>query len=134
MDHCPYCQSGHAFTQCNRILTVSLAERVEVANKLRLCFHCCTTGHGAKNCPEKKNVICSTCNRKGHIAVFHGRQQLPPNTSSEAPRRTQKHNVGFETTIVDPKTNAADAAAASAGAAAAGTTTPEGNNVETPTI
>ena len=103
MGRCLYCQSSHQITQCNRVIAMSLAERVEMANKLRLCFHCMETGHGAKFCPEKRNVTCTTCNRRGHIALFHGRQQLPPSGASEEARRNRNNNVGFETTIINPE-------------------------------
>ena len=102
MDRCLYCQSGHSTTLCNRLLAMSLEERVAVANKLRLCFHCTSTGHNAKNCPDKKTVTCSTCNRKGHIALFHGRPSIPPNGSSDQQRRNGNNNVGFEPKIVNP--------------------------------
>ena len=84
---CSYCQGTHSTTLCGHLVIMSLDERIAVANKRRWCFHCCEKGHGAKNCPEKKNVTCTSCNRRGHIALFHGRQMLPPRESSDQSRR-----------------------------------------------
>ena len=91
---CSYCQGAHSTTLCNHLVTMSLDERIAVANKLRWCFHCCEKGHGAKNCPEKRNVTCTSCNKKGHIALFHGRQLLPPRESSN---QTQRDSSDDET-------------------------------------
>ena len=74
-ESCSYCQCAHPFAQFNRLLAMSLKERVNVAVKLlsvSVCFHCASNEHGAKNCPEKKNDVCALCIRKGHIAIFHG--------------------------------------------------------------
>ena len=49
------------------------------------------------------------CNRKGHIAIFHGRTSMNSNAPSTAPRRSGKNDIGFETTIVDPETKKDDA-------------------------
>ncbi|MEE3023244.1 MAG: hypothetical protein VX367_11695 [SAR324 cluster bacterium] len=97
MERCPYCHSAHSFARCNRILAMSLPERVDAATRLGLCFHCCVSGHGAKNCPEKRNVVCAFCNKKGHIAIFHGRQALHSNSPSDSPCRALKQPTGVET-------------------------------------
>ena len=49
------------------------------------------------------------CNRKGHIAIFHGRTSMNSNAPSTAPRRSGKNNIDFETSIVDPETKKDDA-------------------------
>ena len=103
-EECQYCQSFHKTHLCNRLLILSLEERVSAVSKLRLCFHCLTSGHNAKDCPEKKEVTCTTCNKKGHIAMFHGRPALnPSNGPSESSRRNgNANNVNFDTNIVAP--------------------------------
>ena len=112
MERCSYCQSAHPFAQCNRLLTMSLPERVDAVVKLRCCFHCGSNEHGAKDCPDKKNVICSLCNRRGHIAIFHGRPALfKQDGQTPAPRRGGKQPIGFETTIITNPDAKRDAAA-----------------------
>ena len=111
MDRCGYCQSAHPFAQCNRLLALSLTERVDAIVKLRCCFHCGSNKHGAKHCPDKKNVICGICNRRGHIAIFHGRPQLfKQDGQTPAPRKGGKQTIGFEPTIIADPNAKSDAA------------------------
>ena len=97
MQRCPHCQCAHSFSQCDHVIAMSLPERVSIATRLGLYFHCCLSGHGAKNCPEKRNIVCALCNRKGHIAIFHGRQMLHSNSPSDSSRRPPKQPTGVET-------------------------------------
>ena len=111
MDRCGYCQSAHPFAQCNRLLALSLTERVDAIVKLRCCFNCGSNEHGAKHCPDKKNVICAICNRRGHIAIFHGRPQLlKQDGQTPAPRKGGKQTIGFEPTIIADPNAKSDAA------------------------
>ena len=92
-DCCLYCQGAHPFSQCYHILAMSLRERVDVAVRLNACFHCSSTQHGAKNCPEKRNVTCVLCDRKGHIAIFHGRPALSFKGPSDASLRGDEYSI-----------------------------------------
>ena len=102
-DRCLYCQGAQPFSQCSYIFAMSLKERVEAAIKLNACFHCSSTHHGAKNCPEKRNVTCVLCNRKGHVAIFHGRPALSSKDPSCAPLRGNEQNFGEEYSNIAPK-------------------------------
>ena len=102
-DCCLYCQGAHPFSQCYHILAMSLRERVDVAVRLNACFHCSSTRHGAKNCPEKRNVMCVPCNRKGHVAIFHGRPALSSKGPSGAPLRGDEQNFGDEYSNIAPE-------------------------------
>ena len=67
--------------------------------------------HGTKHCPDKKNVICALCNRRGHIAIFHGRPSLfKQDGQTPAPRRGGIQPIGFETTIIADSNAKKDAA------------------------
>ena len=84
---CAYCQGFHRTTSCNWLFILSLPERIAIANKARMCFHCMDTTHNAKDCPEKKEISCSVCGKIGHIAMFHGRNILNANDSPSDQRR-----------------------------------------------
>ena len=87
---CAYCQGFHKTTLCNRLLILSLPERIAIANKARMCFHCMDMTHNAKDCPEKSEISCSICARKGHITMFHGRNILNANNPSDRSRQNAK--------------------------------------------
>ena len=132
MGKCLYCQSAHPFAKCNRIVAMSLTERVAVANKLRLCFHCCDVGHNAKNCAEKRNVTCTVCIRKGHIALFHGRQHLPPSSLSEDQRRNGGKGNDADPKIVNPAST--EAAAGNPSGKSTGSESESAEETENPPI
>ena len=102
-ERCAYCQGFHKTTLCNHLFILSLPERIAVANKARMCFHCMDKTHNAKNCPEKNEISCSICGRKGHITMFHGRNILNANNPSDRSRQNAKDAY---LNITDPPTQA----------------------------
>ena len=94
---CLHCNGGHETADCMKLFTLSLEDRVSIITKLKICFHCLTGGHNAKDCPEKRNVTCTTCGKKGHIALFHGRPMMQPSNGLSTQRND---NIGLK--IVDP--------------------------------
>ena len=102
-EKCAYCQGLHKTTLCNRLLILSLPERIAIANKARMCFHCMDMTHNAKDCPEKNEISCSLCGRKGHITMFHGRNILNANNPSDRSRQNAKD---AHLRITDPPTQA----------------------------
>ena len=109
-----------------KLFTLSLEDRVNIIAKLKLCFHCLTGGHNAKDCPEKRNVTCKTCGKKGHIALFHGRPMMQP---SNGPSTRRTDNIDLK--IVDPPRQPSKKEETNAGASAP---TAGGSKDDTPTI
>ena len=103
-EKCAYCQGLHKTTLCNRLLVLSVPERIAVANKMRMCYHCADTAHGAKDCPERKEISCSTCGKKGHIAFFHGRNLF--NNNNNPSDRPKQNPRDANIKITDPPTKA----------------------------
>ena len=90
---------------------MSLTERVDAIVKLRCCFHCGSNEHGAKHCPDKRNITYALCNRRGHIAIFHGHPALfKQDGQTPAPRRGGRQPIGFEPTIIADPNAKSDAA------------------------
>ena len=85
---CMYCKNHHDTSRCDKLYCLSLEDRVAAISILHLCYHCLRPGHNAKSCPDKREVTCSICNRKGHVTLLHGRHLLhSPNDSSNRHRR-----------------------------------------------
>ena len=103
-DRCAYCQGFHKTTLCNHLFILSLPDRITIANKARMCFHCMDMTHNAKDCPEKKEISCSTCGRKGHIAMFHGRNILNANNNPSDRSRQNAKDANLK--VTDPPTQA----------------------------
>ena len=128
-ERCSYCQGLHHTTLCNRLFILSLPERVEIANKARMCFHCAETTHNAKDCPNRKEVSCSICGKKGHITLFHGRNLLNNNNNpSDRPRQNTRDN---NIKITNPPTKALMDIPTSRGTTAGKS---DDDDAETPTI
>ena len=73
---CMYCKNRHDTSRCDKLYCLSLKDRVAAIATLHLCYHCLRPGHNAKSCPERREVVCSICNRKGHVTLLHGRHLL----------------------------------------------------------
>ena len=87
---CLYCKNHHDTSMCDRLFCLSLEDRVAAISNLRLCYHCFLPHHTAKSCPQKREVTCSTCARKGHATLFHGRHLLhSPNGSPNRHRQNE---------------------------------------------
>ena len=87
---CMYCKNHHDTSRCDKLYCLSLEDRVAAISTLHLCYHCLRPGHNAKSCPDKREVTCSICSRKGHVTLLHGRHLIhSPNDSSN---RHQRHN------------------------------------------
>ena len=93
-ESCMYCQNRHDTSKCDRLYCLSLEDRVAVISTLHLCYHCLRPGHNARSCPEKGEVTCSICSRKGHVTLLHGRHLLhSPNDSPNRHRRNDSDDV-----------------------------------------
>ena len=91
---CMYCQNRHDTSKCDRLYCLSLEDRVAVISTLHLCYHCLRPGHNARSCPEKGEVTCSICSRKGHVTLLHGRHLLrSPNDSPNRHRRNDSDDA-----------------------------------------
>ena len=91
---CMYCKNRHDTSKCDRLYCLSLEDRVAVISTLHLCYHCLRPGHNARSCPEKGEVTCSICSRKGHVTLLHGRHLLrSPNDSPNRHRRNDSDDA-----------------------------------------
>ena len=88
---CMYCKNQHDTSRCDKLYCLSLKDRVAAVSTLRLCYHCLRPGHNARSCPEKREVTCSICNRKGHVTLLHGRHLL--HSPNDLPNRHRHDEV-----------------------------------------
>ena len=88
---CMYCKDRHDTSRCDKLYCLSLEDRVAAVSTLHLCYHCLRHGHNARSCPEKREVTCSICNRKGHATLLHGRHLL--HSPNDSPNRHRRDDV-----------------------------------------
>ena len=65
--NCAFCLESHLHEDCHRIKDVE--ERKKLLSKFGRCFNCLRKGHLAKNCSDRKKVICKYCKGKHHSAL-----------------------------------------------------------------
>ena len=65
--NCAFCLESHLHEDCHRIKDVE--ERKKLLSKFGRCFNCLRKGHLAKNCSDRKKVICKYCKGKNHSAL-----------------------------------------------------------------
>ena len=65
--NCAFCLESHLHEDCHRIKDVE--ERKKLLSKFGRCFNCLRKGHLAKNCSNRKKVICKYCKGKHHSAL-----------------------------------------------------------------
>lgn len=65
--NCAFYLESHLHEDCHGIKDVE--ERKKLLSKFGRCFNCLRKGHLAKNCSNRKKVICKYCKRKHHSAL-----------------------------------------------------------------
>ncbi|XP_055613320.1 uncharacterized protein LOC129759814 [Uranotaenia lowii] len=87
-NQCPFCsETWHSPFHCQRFLRLKISERVEAANRSRVCRNCLQPGHFATNCTRSS---CRLCQQKHHT-MLHATRSSVPNPSN--PRLSQLSNA-----------------------------------------
>ncbi|XP_055589950.1 uncharacterized protein LOC129742131 [Uranotaenia lowii] len=87
-NQCPFCnETWHSPFQCQRFLRLKISERVEAANRSRVCRNCLQPGHFATNCTRSS---CRLCQQRHHT-MLHATRSSVPNPSN--PRLSQLSNA-----------------------------------------
>ncbi|XP_055604853.1 uncharacterized protein LOC129753077 [Uranotaenia lowii] len=82
---CPFCrETWHSPFHCQRFLRLKISERVEAANRSRVCRNCLQPGHFATNCTRSS---CRLCQQRHHT-MLHATRSSVPNPSN--PRLSQQ--------------------------------------------
>ncbi|XP_055601710.1 uncharacterized protein LOC129750728 [Uranotaenia lowii] len=82
---CPFCtEAWHSPFHCQRFLRLKISERVEAANRSRVCRNCLQPGHFAANCTRSS---CRLCQQRHHT-MLHATRSSVPNPSN--PRLSQQ--------------------------------------------
>ena len=77
---------------------VRFEQRQQTQNRqgdTRACFFCKETGHQIKDCPRKSQVVCYTCNRRGHTSRYctvNTIQGAPARRTSSLDYRSRPYN------------------------------------------
>ncbi|XP_055605437.1 uncharacterized protein LOC129753629 [Uranotaenia lowii] len=72
---CPFCtEAWHSPFHCQRFLRLKISERVEAANRSRVCRNCLQPGHFATNCTRSS---CRLCQQKHHTMLHATRSSVP---------------------------------------------------------
>ena len=67
---CPFCKQSHRIHSCPKFLALSVTEKYEKINQLRLCFNCLEEGRGIKNCSSK--TTCQKREKTSFLAAERG--------------------------------------------------------------
>ncbi|XP_055590224.1 uncharacterized protein LOC129742357 [Uranotaenia lowii] len=98
---CPFChETWHSPFHCQRFLRLKISERVEAANRSRVCRNCLQPGHFATNCTRSS---CRLCQQRHHT-MLHATRSSVPNPSN--PRLSQLSNAqptNQESTHINPQ-------------------------------
>ncbi|XP_055622781.1 uncharacterized protein LOC129766285 [Toxorhynchites rutilus septentrionalis] len=86
---CDFCGAPHRNYQCNKLSTLSNAERVEKVRSTGACFNCLQRGHRLRDCPSPKS--CRKCNKRHHTQLHEDTE--PANDSNIFPSSKQLANV-----------------------------------------
>ena len=67
---CRFCQQGHQTDSCNKLLSMSLRQRLESLKKGGHCYRCLAKGHLERDCTQVQPPICKIC-KMGHQSMLH---------------------------------------------------------------
>ncbi|XP_055589611.1 uncharacterized protein LOC129741843 [Uranotaenia lowii] len=81
-NRCPFCtEPWHSPFHCQRFLRMKIAERLEAANRSRVCRNCLQLGHFASNCNRSS---CRLCQQRHHT-MLHATRSSVQNPSNSRP-------------------------------------------------
>nr|XP_046478563.1 uncharacterized protein LOC124217212 [Neodiprion pinetum] len=84
---CPVCSNAHGVFKCSDFLQMSISDRIQGAEKKKICLNCLSKGHFSANC---RSSGCERCQKK-HNTLLHIEQHESTTTSqkgNEAPNNS----------------------------------------------
>ncbi|XP_055585303.1 uncharacterized protein LOC129738145 [Uranotaenia lowii] len=99
-NQCPFCsETWHSPFHCQRFLRLKISERVEAANRSRVCRNCLQPGHFATNCTRSS---CRLCQQKHHT-MLHATRSSVPNPSISRLSQLSNAQSNQESTHIYPQ-------------------------------
>ena len=91
--NCAFCLGGHQHEECRRIQDVE--ERKKLLLKFGRCFRCLRKGHLAKDCSNRKEVVCKYCSGKHHSALCIASQgNVETSETQQVPGNVEPVGIG----------------------------------------
>lgn len=88
---CTLCKNGtHPLFRCQHFQQLTPPERLNFAQKQKLCVNCLKSGHSAKNCTSRS---CTKCNKK-HNSMLH--LESAQISSNQAPSNVKNNRNNFK--------------------------------------
>ena len=81
-EKCVFCDGPHASEVCSKMWSADMDTRLSIARERKVCLKCLKIGHMGRDCQEPGS--CTTCQRPGHQAMFHGRPYKKPNQQQQS--------------------------------------------------
>ena len=67
---CRFCAMAHTTELCQKLMQMTVEQRLEALKRAGFCFRCLTRGHVARDCPDIMPPICGEC-QLGHQSMLH---------------------------------------------------------------
>ncbi|XP_055613024.1 uncharacterized protein LOC129759571 [Uranotaenia lowii] len=100
-NQCPFCsETWHSPFHCQRFLRLKISERVEAANRSRVCRNCLQPGHFATNCTRSS---CRLCQQKHHTMLHATRSSVPNPSISRLSQLSNAQPINQESTHIYPQ-------------------------------
>lgn len=88
---CVLCNGKHYLFGCDSFKHLSSIHKKQIVKEKHLCFNCLKSGHGSKNCRNKKN--CLHCNKRHHSLIHpDGNQKNNQVLKGESDKRLETSN------------------------------------------
>lgn len=94
--NCPYCNNQHKLFSCQEFSSMSMKQKNDTVEKLKLCFNC-LGNHQSDTCGSSKR--CKHCNHRHHT-LLHSSQPSTSTTSHYVENYTPKTQVLLATAII----------------------------------
>lgn len=101
IEKCDFCAAPHRNYQCNKLNSLTSAEKFEKVRSAGICFNCLRKGHRSNACPSSKS--CQKCNKRHHTQLHDDESNpKPESTTSNVATEPKPEGQGQSSTAPVP--------------------------------
>ena len=81
---CPLCKGSHYLGRCDKYTPLTEVEKLQIVQRLKVCFNCIKPGHPLKDCTSEITCKAADCGEKHHTSIHKVYKELEEKAKSKS--------------------------------------------------